>query len=170
LGNILFIFIIYIYLNIRKPSKGHVMISYNWASQPMVVRIAHSLKENGYLIWLDTEQMKGSTLEASMALFSLFFPFHSPFANNNMLEVAEAVEQAELVLMCMTQKYKDSPNCRLEGEYCQTRKVDFIPLIMQNGYKPDGWYFNILQFYFADVNDLGWVFYWGPKCTIISGT
>jgi len=98
-------------------NKGHIMISYNWGNQPIVKRIAASLKERGYLVWLDLEQMTGSTLEA----------------------MATAVEQSDLVLMCMSQKYKDSPNCRLEGEYCMNRRVAFCPLMMQEGYKPDGW-------------------------------
>ena len=45
-----------------------------------------------------------------------------------------------MVLICMSQKYKDSPNCRLEGEYCMNRKIPFVPLMMQQGYSPDGWY------------------------------
>ena len=59
---------------------------------------------------------------------------------SNYLSVAAAVEGSELVLMCMSQKYKDSPNCRLEGEYCINSKIPFIPLMMQQGYQPDGWY------------------------------
>jgi hypothetical protein len=53
--------------------------------------------------------------------------------------MAEAVEGATVVLLCMSQKYKDSPNCRLEGEYCVNTKTPFIPLMMQKAYKPDGW-------------------------------
>jgi hypothetical protein len=54
--------------------------------------------------------------------------------------VASAVENADVVLICMSQKYKDSPNCRLEGEYCMNQKAKYIPLMMQRGYQPDGWY------------------------------
>jgi len=43
---------------------------------------------------MDIDQMGGSTIEA----------------------MADAVEGAKLVLMCMSQKYKNSPNCRL-GKY-----------------------------------------------------
>eukprot|EP00026_Physarum_polycephalum_P018985 Phypoly_transcript_20798.p1 GENE.Phypoly_transcript_20798~~Phypoly_transcript_20798.p1 ORF type:complete len:192 (+),score=29.60 Phypoly_transcript_20798:42-578(+) len=39
----------------------------------------------------------------------------------------------------MSQQYKDSPNCRLEGEYCVNRRVDYIPIMMQAQYHPDGW-------------------------------
>jgi len=98
-------------------TNKHIMISYNWDDQPIVKRLATALKEYGYEVWLDLEQMGGSTLEA----------------------MAGAVENADLMLICMSQKYKDSPNCRLEGEYCISRKVPYIPLIMQNGYSPDGW-------------------------------
>ena len=41
-------------------------------------------------VWMDIDQMGGSTLES----------------------MAKAVEQSRIVLMCMSQKYKNSPNCR----------------------------------------------------------
>lgn len=42
------------------------MISYNWGVQPMVVEIKKRLDALGFNVWLDVEQMAGSTLEASM--------------------------------------------------------------------------------------------------------
>jgi hypothetical protein len=62
--------------------------------------------------------------------------------------VADAIEKADIVLICMSQKYKDSPYCRLEGEYCVNHRVPFIPLMMQNGYHPDGWCVFISNFFF----------------------
>ena len=47
-------------------------------------------------MWIDVERMGGSTLSA----------------------MAEAVENAAVVLICMSEKYKQSPNCRL-GESLQ---------------------------------------------------
>ena len=48
-------------------SRGqHVMLSYNWGNQSIVKRIASSLEEKGYEVWLDIERMNGSTLEASI--------------------------------------------------------------------------------------------------------
>jgi hypothetical protein len=111
------------------------MISYNWENQPIIKRIAKSLKGDGYNVWLDLEQMSGSTLEASITYWSYTNPIIFDFC----FQVAKAVEQSEVVLMCMSQKYKDSPNCRLEGEYCVSKKISFVPLMMQNGYSPDGW-------------------------------
>lgn len=43
----------------------HIMISYNWGVQPVVLKLAAALKSAGYKVWLDVEQMQGSTLEAS---------------------------------------------------------------------------------------------------------
>lgn len=45
----------------------------------------------GLNVWIDIERMGGSTLTA----------------------MAEAVENAAIVLVCMSEKYKQSPNCRL---------------------------------------------------------
>jgi hypothetical protein len=41
--------------------------------------------------------------------------------------------------MCITEKYKNSPYSRAEAEYTFGLQKKFIPLIMQNDYKPDGW-------------------------------
>ena len=41
-------------------------------------------------VWMDVDNMAGSTLQA----------------------MAEAIENADIVLLCYSQKYKISPNCR----------------------------------------------------------
>lgn len=43
----------------------HIMISYNWGVQPLVLKLAAVLKAAGCTVWLDVERMAGSTLEAS---------------------------------------------------------------------------------------------------------
>lgn len=52
------------------PSAGHIMLSYNWGCQTTVVRIAKSLQNLGFKVWLDIEQMKGDTLEAIILILS----------------------------------------------------------------------------------------------------
>ena len=65
----------------RMESAGnHVMISYQWDSQEVLVEVKNRLQASGYRVWMDLEQMKGSTLEA----------------------MAEAVENASVVLVCLT--------------------------------------------------------------------
>ena len=48
------------------------------------------LQEDGFRVWIDVDQMEGSTLEA----------------------MAGAVEHAAVVLIGASEKYKMSPNCR----------------------------------------------------------
>ncbi|XP_064596403.1 uncharacterized protein LOC135463013 [Liolophura sinensis] len=99
------------------PSKSHVFISYSWSDRVHVMEIADRLKKEGYNIWIDVEQMGGSTLQA----------------------MAEATENATVVLICMSEKYKQSPNCRTEAEYTFQLRKDYIPIMMQKRYRPDGW-------------------------------
>ena len=72
--------------------------SYQWDVQPTVLRIAASMRARSYKVWVDTEMMSGSTLDA----------------------MAAAVEGAHCVLICITERYKASANCRLEGT-CESR-------------------------------------------------
>ncbi|KAK3579666.1 hypothetical protein CHS0354_036897 [Potamilus streckersoni] len=98
-------------------NTGHIMISYNWSHQKELVAVRDFLKKQGYAVWMDIDNMGGSTLQA----------------------MAEAVELAHIVLICMSQKYKDSPNCRAEAEYAFQLRKKIIPLKMEKGYQPDGW-------------------------------
>ena len=93
------------------------MISYNKESRELCNRIKGELVQDGHKVWIDFEQIHGSSLES----------------------MAKAVEESKCILMCMTEKYKLSPNCRLEAEYSLQLNKPIIPLIMQERYKPDGW-------------------------------
>ena len=96
---------------------NHVMISYQWDSQEVLVEVKNRLQASGYRVWMDLEQMGGSTLET----------------------MAKAVEDSSVVLICVSERYKESPNCRSEAEYTYKLGKDIIPLMMQRNYKPDGW-------------------------------
>ena len=66
------------------------MISYDWGHKALVRTVYDQLEHSGFKVWIDFKQMGGSTLQA----------------------MAEAVENASVVLVCVSQRYKDSPNCR----------------------------------------------------------
>ena len=74
---------------------NHVMISYQWDSQEVLVEVKNRLQASGYRVWMDLEEMGGSTLET----------------------MAKAVENSSVVLVCVSERYKESPNCRSEAEY-----------------------------------------------------
>ena len=78
-----------------KATGNHVMISYQWDSQEVLVEVKNRLQASGYRVWMDLEQMGGSTLEA----------------------MAKAVENASVVLVCVSRRYKESQNCRSEATY-----------------------------------------------------
>ena len=101
----------------REATGNHVMISYQWDAQEVLIEVKNRLQANGYRVWMDLEQMGGSTLEA----------------------MAKAVENSSVVLVCVSQRYKESPNCRSEAEYAYQLRKDIIPLMMQHKYKADGW-------------------------------
>ncbi|XP_070542452.1 uncharacterized protein [Ptychodera flava] len=96
--------------------KGHIMLSYNWNNQEVVLKINKRLREEGYNTWIDVENMSGSILEA----------------------MAVAVQEASLILVCYCKSYQKSANCRTEGEYVFNLKKEFIPLRMQN-FKAENW-------------------------------
>ena len=102
----------------RIESTGnHVMISYQWDSQKVLVELKNRLRASGYRVWMDLEQMGGSTLDA----------------------MAKAVENSSVVLVCVSERYKESPNCRAEAKYAFQLGKEIIPLMMQRNYMPDGW-------------------------------
>jgi hypothetical protein len=53
--------------------------------------------------------------------------------------MADAVENSEFVIMGMSDSYKQSTYCQAEAEYAFKCKRRLLPLIMREGYRPDGW-------------------------------
>ncbi|CAH1238555.1 Hypp5602 [Branchiostoma lanceolatum] len=103
--------------DLQEGGGPHIMISYQWDHQKTLIKVKDRLQSLGYRVWMDLEQMGGSTLQA----------------------MAEAVENSAVVLICMSQKYKESPNCRTEAEYTFQLRKQIVPLMMEAKYKPDGW-------------------------------
>lgn len=102
----------------KSSCKGqHIMISYNHASKETCLKIKQELESRGHKVWIDVEQIYGSSLEA----------------------MAKAVENCSVFLMCVSEKYFQSPNCRLEAEYAIRLRKPIVPLIMEQGYNPLGW-------------------------------
>ena len=53
--------------------------------------------------------------------------------------MSDAVDNAEVMLFCVSLAYKESANCRLECSYGHQQEVSMIPLMMEEGYRPPGW-------------------------------
>eukprot|EP00047_Mylnosiga_fluctuans_P017959 m.65811 g.65811 ORF g.65811 m.65811 type:complete len:615 (-) comp7355_c0_seq3:110-1954(-) len=98
-------------------TAGHVMISYSWANKSTVVRLARQLQHAGLPVWIDVDQMTGSTVEA----------------------MAEAIENAAVVVIAVSHDYKESANCRLEAEYALKQRKPLVFMRLQRDYVPTGW-------------------------------
>ncbi|CAF2157906.1 unnamed protein product [Rotaria magnacalcarata] len=94
-----------------------MMISYCHANKDIVYKIHEYLLAQGFKIWIDLNNMFGPAMNA----------------------MAEAVENSEFVIMCMSDPYKQSTYCQAEAEYAFNCKRRLLPLIVQTGYRPDGW-------------------------------
>lgn len=94
-----------------------VFFSYNWAHQKEVIKLANGVKSAGYKVWLDVEQMSGSTVEA----------------------MADGLDSASLVVVDISPQYKESANCRLEGMYAMQRRLPLVPIMFEERYTPTGW-------------------------------
>ena len=102
---------------IKNVDNKHIMISYNRDNRDLCLQIKKELEKLDFKIWIDVENIHGSSLES----------------------MANAIENSMCVLICMTEKYKQSSNCRAEAEYAFNIRTPIIPLIMQNNYQPSGW-------------------------------
>ena len=92
---------------------SQVMISYNSASRDVCMRIKNKLEESGFKVWIDINEIHGGSLES----------------------MANAIETSECILMCVTEKYRQSLNCQAEAQYAFKLQKKIIPLILEKGYE-----------------------------------
>ena len=96
--------------------NGHLMISYQWDYQPEVRKICQALESFGFDVWMDLKKMTGDIFK----------------------RMAEAVEGAEIIIVCMSTKYQLSENCNKEFEYAQVKKKTIIPIKMEKDFNAGG--------------------------------
>ncbi|WAQ97801.1 hypothetical protein MAR_022174 [Mya arenaria] len=100
-------------------ARPHVMFSYHWGDRKSVMEIYRVLRAEGYPIWIDVAELSK----------------HSDVTE----AVKSAVEHSIVILACLSEKYKNSRNCRTELEYGFSLKRAILPLQLHTGYEADGW-------------------------------
>ncbi|CAF4634849.1 unnamed protein product [Rotaria sp. Silwood1] len=100
----------------NKPETFDLMISYCHAQRDICHRLYDYLMNDQFHVWIDKENMYGSVLES----------------------MAEVIERSDVVLMCMSTKYKESNACKLEATYVWKRKKKAIPIKVEEKYEPTG--------------------------------
>ena len=98
-------------------SNKHIMISYNHKYQETIIKINTALENQGYSTWID---------------------INTPI-NDLYDTMAKAIESASIILICYSQEYKDSGNCRFEAYYAAKLNVEIISIRVQDKYQPDSW-------------------------------
>ncbi|CAF1609717.1 unnamed protein product [Adineta ricciae] len=94
-----------------------IMISYSHSDDKLCHQILQRLEQEKFNIWIDFQKVHGNLTDT----------------------IAEAIENSEIVLICMSDAYKQSPVCKLEASYAAKRGCHIIPLVMTPKYKADGW-------------------------------
>ena len=90
-----------------------VMLSYSWGQQPLVTKMKESITKAGFSVWMDTDQMYDKIKD----------------------RMAEAVNSAKLVIMCVSEKYETSVNCGKEYTYVDKLGKPFIPVYVQQNFQ-----------------------------------
>jgi hypothetical protein len=98
-----------------KPPK-HVMLSYQWDSQPLAKRIYEALKALDVPVWFDIAGGMAASINDSMAF---------------------GVENAAVFVCIMTSKYQQSVNCSKEYNYADACRVKIVPIKGEN-FTPTG--------------------------------
>jgi hypothetical protein len=94
-----------------------IMISYSHKDKKLCDEIQKRLRSDQLNVWIDSSRLNGEIFGT----------------------IADAIENAEFVLICMSDTYKQSPYCKMEANYAVSCKCHIIPLRMTPNYRPDGW-------------------------------
>ncbi|CAF1993812.1 unnamed protein product [Rotaria magnacalcarata] len=114
--------------------KYDIMLSYSHSDKDLCYRLHDRLTNDHFRVWLDREQMHGATMVA----------------------MADAIENSQFVLICMSDAYKQSAYCQSEAHYAYERRCHLIPIIMKPNYRPDGWLgFTVSGKIYVDFPKLG---------------
>jgi hypothetical protein len=116
---------------INEETAFDVMISYSHKDKTLCQQIYDELTKSGYRVWIDFDQMHGNVMDA----------------------MAQAIEQSQTVIICMSEDYRKSNYCRAEAHYAFQRQRKIVPVLLQKHYRPDGWLlFLIGQLLYVDFN------------------
>jgi hypothetical protein len=106
-----------------------IMISYSHKDKILCKQIYDELIKAGYRVWIDFDQIHGNVMDA----------------------MAQAIEQSNTILICMSEQYRRSNYCRAEAYYAFQRQLKIVPVLLQNHYRPDGWLlFLVGQLFYVD--------------------
>ena len=110
--------------------ESHVMMSYAWHCQVTITRIVRSLQSRGYRLWFDLDvshcrpslsaECSAESSEPAAAPLELQWQC---MKGSTVDAMSDAVDNAAVMLFCVSLPYKESCNCRLEANYVRAPYV-----------------------------------------------
>ncbi|XP_033120535.1 uncharacterized protein LOC117119762 isoform X2 [Anneissia japonica] len=97
----------------------YIMVSFQSKYREIVRRIVDRLRKEGYIVWMDETDMENRIAD----------------------DLANAIKDAEVVLVCLSSNYKDSVYCERESNNVAHFRKPFIVLMMER-FTMDGWVAN----------------------------
>ena len=94
-----------------------LMLSYCWAEKVVCKKIFQRLITKGYRVWFDEENMHGNSITA----------------------MANAIENSQYIVICMSENYEKSNACHHEAECAYVCQRQLVPLVVQPRYKARSW-------------------------------
>ncbi|CAF1581000.1 unnamed protein product, partial [Didymodactylos carnosus] len=101
----------------KTTKKYDLMISYSHADKIICHKLYDYLTQDKYKVWIDKTQMGGRIDEA----------------------IADSIENSHIILMCMSDTYKDSAWCQSEATYAREIGTIRLPLKLQSKLQREGW-------------------------------
>ena len=95
------------------PPIGHVFISYSHQNIKRAMQLRDLLKECEIPVWIDEEDLRGNSIEAMVL----------------------GLNDARLVILCLSDGYRQSEFCKREAEYTVLKVKPFQPVIVQEGFR-----------------------------------
>jgi len=59
--------------------------------------------------------------------------------------VIETIDNSQFVIICLSDSYKRDSFCQQQAEYALHSKRELLPVIVNKGYKPDGWLISLIS-------------------------
>lgn len=102
---------------VQNSDKKDIFLSYSWAQKPAAKHLKLQLESRGFTVALDEHFMQANIYQA----------------------MSRAINGADVIFLLTSYEYRLSPNCQREASYAADLRKKIVPVVVQEGYRPDDW-------------------------------